>query len=140
MAFENQRATMLRLGVFSSIGALSCSLLLAGCGSGPYQSAPVDADLARETLMSVMESWKNGETVESLKEDTPAIVVQDFDWVGGMKLLDYEVVDDGKPESANLIARVKLSLEDREGMKSEKTVIYVVGTAPVLTVFRDMSK
>ncbi len=129
-----------RLDVPSSIGALLCSLLLTGCGSGPYQSAPVDADLARETLTSVMESWKNGETVESLKEDMPPIVVQDFDWAGGMKLLDYEVLDDGKPESANLIARVKLSLEDREGTKSEKTVTYVVGTAPVLTVFRDLFK
>jgi hypothetical protein len=54
--------------------------------------------------------------------------------------VDYEVLDGGKPESANLVARVKLSLEDKEGAKSEKTVTYLVGTAPVLTVFRDMFK
>jgi len=39
--------------------------------------------------------------------------VQDFDWSGGMKLLDYEVLDDGKPESANLVARVKLRSRTR---------------------------
>ena len=120
-------------------GIAWCTLAVAGCG-GPYQSAPVNADKARETLAVAMEAWKDGETVESLKEESPEIVVQDFDWSGGMKLLDYEVLDDGKPESANLVARVKLTLEDKDGAKSEKTVTYLVGTAPVLTVFRDMFK
>jgi hypothetical protein len=120
-------------------GLLWCSLAVVGCG-GPYQSAPVNVGIARETLSAAMESWKSGETIESLKEDSPAIVVQDLDWSGGTKLLDYEVLDDGKPEDANLIARVKLTLEDTQGAKSEKTVTYVVGTAPVLTVFRDIFK
>jgi hypothetical protein len=120
-------------------GLAWCAVAVAGCG-GPYQSAPVNADKARETLAVAMEAWKEGETVESLKEDSPEIVVQDFDWSDGMKLLDYEVLDDGKPESANLVARVKLTLEDKTGAKSEKTVTYLVGTAPVLTVFRDMFK
>jgi hypothetical protein len=126
----------------------SCSLIamflgafaVAGCGSGPYKSAPVNPDIARDTLNSAMESWKSGETIESLKADSPSIVVQDLDWSAGAKLLDYEVLDDGKPESANLVARVKLSLEDQDGATSEKTVTYLVGTAPVLTVFRDMFK
>jgi len=113
---------------------------LAGCGSGPYESAPVNASIARDTLNAALESWKEGASIESLKDDFPSIVVQDFDWSGGAKLLDYEVLDDGKPESANLVAQVKLSLEDNEGTKSEKTVTYLVGTAPVLTVFRDMFK
>jgi hypothetical protein len=128
----------------SLIATLLCTLLgtlvLAGCGSGPYESAPVNPEIARETLNAALDSWKNGETVESLKEDSPSIVVQDFDWSGGAKLLEYEVLDDGKPESANLVAKVKLSLEGKDGTKSEKTVTYVVGTAPVLTVFRDMFK
>jgi hypothetical protein len=124
----------------SHIATLLSSFALAGCGSGPYESAPVNPQIARETLNAALESWKEGATVESLKADSPSIVVQDFDWAGGAKLLDYDVLDDGKPESANLVARVKLSLEDKEGTKSEKTVTYLVGTAPVLTVFRDMFK
>ncbi len=124
----------------SLIGTALCMLVLAGCSSGPYESAPVNPEIARETLNAALESWKEGAAIEALKEESPSIVVQDFDWSAGMKLLDYEVLDDGKPESANLVARVKLSLEDKEGAKSEKTVTYVVGTAPVLTVFRDMFK
>src|SRR6516162_5502314 len=101
------------------IAALWCPAALAGCGSGPYKSAPVNPDIARDTLNSAMESWKSGETIESLKADSPSIVVQDLDWSAGAKLLDYEVLDDGKPESANLVARVKLSLEDQDGATSE---------------------
>jgi hypothetical protein len=122
----------------SLFAALLCTLISAGCGSRPYESAPVNADIARDTLNAALESWKEGASLESLKADSPSIVVQDFDWAGGSKLLDYEVLDDGKPESANLVARVKLSLEDKQGAKSEKTVTYLVGTAPALTVFRDM--
>ena len=57
----------------------------------------------------------------------------------GKKLVDYEVIGEGKEVDANLIAQVKLTLEDK-GSQIEKTVTYVVGTAPKLTVFRDMFK
>jgi hypothetical protein len=115
-----------------------CSFVLTGCGSAAYQSAPVDRSKALDTLTRVMESWKEGETVDSLREESPPVVVQDFDWTSGMKLVDYELVGDGKPVDANLIAQVKLTLQDKEGTQREKTVTYVVGTAPALTVFRDM--
>lgn len=124
----------------SAIGTLICGLLLAGCGSGAYQSAPVNGEKARETLAAALEGWKSGETIEDLKDGSPSIVVQDFDWSNGIKLVDYQVVDEGDEVDANLVAKVKLSLESKEGAKSEKTVTYVVGTAPVLTVFRDMFK
>ncbi len=96
--------------------------------------------MALDTLTRVMESWKEGETVDDLRKESPPVVVQDFDWTGGLKLLDYEFVGEGKPVDANLIAQVKLKLEDKQGAQSEKTVTYVVGTAPALTVFRDIFK
>jgi hypothetical protein len=117
-----------------------CSFVLTGCGSAAYQSAPVDPSKARDTLTRVMESWKEGDSVDSLREESPPVVVQDFDWTSGMKLLDYELVGEANPVDANLIAQVKLTLEDKQGAHSEKTVTYVVGTAPALTVFRDMFK
>jgi hypothetical protein len=122
------------------VGALLCCLVLAGCGTGVHESAPVNPEVARETLTRAMESWKEGETLEALQEENPAIVVQDFDWAGGMKLLKYEVLGPGKEESANLVAQVKLTLADASGTQSNKTVTYVVGTAPALTVFRDMMR
>ena len=118
--------------------ALFCSFVLTGCWSAAYQSAPVDPSMALDTLTRVMESWKEGDSVDALRQETPPVVVQDFDWTGGVKLLDYELVGEGKPVDANLIAQVKLTLEDKQGAQSEKTVTYVVSTAPALTVFRDM--
>jgi hypothetical protein len=111
--------------------------LAVGCAEGPPKSAPVNANIARDTLTAAMDSWKFGETPASLQELTPSIVVQDLDWENGLKLVDYEVVDDSREVNANLYAKVKLTLEDPNGEKSEKTVTYVVGTSPVLTVFRD---
>ena len=131
--------TMLGSGHFAAVAAASCCLFLAGCGSDAYyQSTPVNAQKARETLEYVMESWKEGVSIESLKEEEPAIVVEDFDWANGMQLVNYEVFGDGNKAMANFFAEVKLSLKDQQGTPSEKTVTYVVNTVPVLTVFREM--
>jgi hypothetical protein len=140
MIIKRQKKTTYRSDQRLFAVALYCSFVLTGCGSAAYQSAPVDPSMALDTLTRVMESWKEGETVDALREESPPVVVQDFDWTGGMKLLDYEVVGEGKPVDANLIAQVKLTLQDKQGAQSEKTVTYVVGTAPALTVFRDMFK
>lgn len=113
-----------------------CAASLAGCADG-YPSHPVKVDVAQETLRSVMDSWKAGRTTEELQKGSPSIVVQDFDWMGGAKLISYEVVGEGKPMDANLMTRVKLKLRAPDGKESEKTVTYLVGTGPALTVFRD---
>jgi hypothetical protein len=69
------------------------------------------------------------------------MTVQDFDWEAGARLIDYQVVDDGQAADANLRVRVQLTLSgpgpDR-GKTTEKTVWYLVGTSPSVTVFRDM--
>ncbi len=117
---------------------LTCGIALTGCSSGPYESAPVEGSKARETLTRVMDSWKNGEKPEDLEDEEPSVVVQDMDWKNGHKLVAYELVGQGKEQGANLVATVKLTLQDNAGSQSEKTVVYTVGTAPVLTVFRNM--
>ncbi len=124
--------------VRSMVGILCASVMLAmmsGCGGGnPH---PVKPDVARQTLTQVMESWKKGEKPESLEQAAKKIVVQDMDWMSGSALVGYEVLGDDKPVGANLVAKVKLQLRDKDGQQSEKTVTYLVGTSPVLTVFRD---
>lgn len=115
--------------------ALGC-VWLAGCGYAVHQSKPVDGDKARDILKDVLESWKGGDSIESLQSQDPPIIVQDFDWMGGAKLLEYTILPDDKEIDANLEANVKLKLKDKQGAESEKTVIYLVGTAPKMTVFR----
>lgn len=110
--------------------------LLVGCG-GP-RAYKVNPETARQTLIQVLDHWQAGETPESLRDLTPEIVVQDFDWAGGAKLTEYEIDGDGEARDANLYVTVRLSLVASDGRESTKVVRYVVGTAPVLTVFRDM--
>lgn len=111
-------------------------LVLSACSGNP--SYPVQADKAHETLDKVMSGWMLGQTIEDFKAADPTIVIQDVDWSGGSKLIAYEVLPDPKPVDDNLQAKVRLNLETKDGKKEEKTVTYLVGTAPVLTVFRDM--
>ena len=117
-------------------GWLLALMFFCGCSSGV--SAPVNVDVAKQTLKTTMETWQHGDAVDSLQKATPAIVVQDLDWTGGAKLIEFEILSDPEPQGANLIAKVKLKLSAASGEQEEKTVSYVVGTSPVLTVFRDL--
>jgi hypothetical protein len=119
------------------------TLFLPGCSN--YSSAnPVDVPQARDALKIALDAWKKGETTKSLASSSTPMTVQDFEWDGGAKLIDYQLIDDGKAEDANLRVAVKLSMSDVPGTKKaqgkavEKKASYVVGTSPRLTVFRDM--
>ncbi len=114
-----------------------CLALLAGCNSA---TAPVDVNVARKTLESTMQSWKAGKSPDDLRAESPSIVIQEMEWTNGAALLEYEIIDDDKPVDQNLIAKVKLKLKQSDGRVVDKTATYVVGTRPVLTVFRDIMK
>lgn len=117
--------------------ALAATLtLFAGC-NGSQRAAPVDADRAREALKTTLDGWKKGDKPETLKEGTPSITVQDMDWMGGARLVDYQVDGDGKAVEANLFVPVKLTLRTKDGKELKKNVSYVVGTSPIVTVFRN---
>lgn len=130
MSFRSRRFVW-----FPTLMALSFMAALSGCGGNPH---PVNPDIAQQTLKTTLDAWKSGQTVESMKQAKPAVVVQDMDWMGGAKLVDYQILDGSKAVDANLQAKVKLKLKDDKDVESEKTVSYLVGTSPALTVFRDM--
>ena len=65
---------------------------------------------ARDALKTALDGWKNGETPSSFASASPPMIVQDFEWESGAKLLDYQLVDDGKAYDANLRIQVKLKL------------------------------
>ncbi len=111
---------------------------LAGCSVGPKVAAPVEPDRARAALRTALDAWKAGKPIESLAQADPPIVAQDFDWMAGAKLEGYTLLDDGRAEDANLRVRVQLAVRPAQGVAAKKTVSYVVGTDPKLTVFRAM--
>ena len=108
--------------------------IVSGCG--PVRAKPVDVDLARETLTDVLEHWKQGGTIEELRQGKPEIVAQEPLWADGNELLDFTLLDEGRAEDANWYCEVELTLQSADNEKPEKKkVTYVVGTDPVLTVF-----
>lgn len=91
------------------------------------------------TLVEVLDHWKSGGNIEELRKRKPEIVAQDFAWMKGVKLQEYRILDDGRPENANLRCEVELTLVPADdGAPTKKTVNYLIGTDPVLTVFREV--
>lgn len=128
---------MTRRMCFCALALALAGLSGAGCSTGPGPAGRVDAPKAREILNAVLDRWKGGDRPEALKEASPPIVVQDFDWMGGATLIAYEVDGPGKDDDANLRIPVKLTLKTPKGQELQKAVSYVVGTSPAITVFRE---
>jgi hypothetical protein len=112
--------------------------LTVGCSRGPQRAPPVNPEQAREALKTTLESWKQGEAPAALRDRPPNITAQDMDWEAGLRLIEYQIVDDGKLDDANLRCAVKLTLRDSQGRDVHKNVKYVVGTSPIVTVFREV--
>lgn len=109
-------------------------LVAAGCG--PPRAQPVDVELARRTLIQVLDHWKQGGAIEDLRKLSPEVVAQEHLWQSGNKLLDYTLSPDGRAEDANWYCEVRLTLQSPDSDAPKvKQVTYVVGTDPVLTVF-----
>lgn len=113
-------------------------LAAAGCSGSQQKAPPVDPGRAREALKATLESWKGGGTPDQLRSGPAAITAQDFDWMAGAKLVDYRIEGDGRDDDANLRIPVSLTLRGPDGKEVTKRVTYVVGTAPSVTVFREM--
>jgi hypothetical protein len=125
--------------IFAALAA-TVLITLAGCSSGNAHA--VNTTQARDALVTALDHWKKGDAPRSLSAASPSMTVQDFEWERGAKLLDYETLGDGQAKDANLSVKVKLTLAgDQPKAKTvEKTVSYLVGTSPSVTVFRDMLK
>lgn len=128
------RAVAAGLGMLAMLFASACS----------GQPRAVNAPLAREALKAAMEQWKNGGDLQSVQASGTPVTAQDPDWRAGAKLIDYQILDDGKPEDVNLRVQVKLTLSTSDtkekGKPVEKKASYVVGTSPSVTVYRDVMR
>ncbi|MFO1095048.1 MAG: hypothetical protein U0992_17340 [Planctomycetaceae bacterium] len=117
--------------------ALLCALLAACSCGGHYSPAAhrVDPERARRTLEAVLDSWKAGATPGSWQQQSPSVVVQDMDWQGGAQLMEFEITTT-EAIDANLHCTTILTMTDSQQRTNQRTVTYLVGTSPTLTVFR----
>jgi hypothetical protein len=118
-------------------GLLAAALLLSfgGCGSSG-RPMPLDKQLAKDSFNVFLESWKRGEQQTALKDKSPSIIANDPDWAAGAKLKSYKPVNLEKDDGSNLHPTVELVLQTKQGEQTTQ-VTYVVGTSPVITVFRE---
>jgi hypothetical protein len=115
------------------------ALLLSGCSG--YSQTTVNVPLARESLKVALDHWKKGEDPKSLQSSGTPMTAQDFEWTSGSKLVEYQILDEGKEEGTNLRVQVKITLIQPGKIKAvEKKASYVVGTSPSVTVFRDIMR
>jgi len=112
---------------------LSC-LVAIGCQPS---AKPSDPQVARQSLQTMLDLWKNGGSAAELKAGTPSIVCVDDDWEQGGKLVEYKVDDAPFDDGNNLHFKVKLSIKTKQGRDINKTITYIVGTHPVITIFRN---
>ena len=108
---------------------------MPGC-SNSSSANPVNEPQARDALKIALDAWKKGETSQSLASSSTPMTVQDFEWDTGAKLIDYQLVDDGKggwpqppcPGKAHHDRRT--GQREKEAKPAEKKASYVVGTSP----------
>ena len=105
----------------------------------PATRAAVDAPLARESLKTALDHWKNGEDPKSLQSSATPMIAQDFEWAAGAKLLDYEILDERRRRQPPRPGQDQAGPQGKT-KAVEKKASYVVGTSPSVTVFRDVMR
>ena len=121
---------------FAAVDARQICLLglvwLAGCMQDA-RSLSLDEGLARASLAEFLETWKSGGKAEDLK---PRITGFDLAWNSGRELVSYEILPEAKNDGANLHVKVAAVLKDAQGKEKPTEIPYIVGTQPVITIFR----
>ena len=110
------------------------SIAVTGCGEP--SATPSDPAKAVVALKSVLDSWKAGETPETLSGRSPSIHVVDLDWEQGYKLVDYKAADDGYLAGYDMNYKVALQLKSPKGKLIKRNAIYTVSTHPEVMIQR----
>lgn len=110
----------------------SCFSLLAGCERNA-RGLSVDNAAARDACQTFLTAWKDGKKSQDL---APKITGKDSDWDSGYLLESFEILPEERSDGANLFFTVRQTVKTPTGAVQQQEVGYVVGTAPVVTVFR----
>lgn len=121
----------------SCVLAIGFSALISGC-SNNGKAVPVDSAQARKTLVTALDQWKAGISIEAVQKASPPIFVNDTEWGSGSVLKEYRLIDDGKEMDIYLSCAVELKLVLPDKSEVVKSVTYMVRTSPELTIKRKM--
>jgi hypothetical protein len=114
---------------------LCCVSALAGCGQ-PVAEA-VDPDQAKQALRTALDAWKGGKTSAELEAQQPSIIMNESDWTGGSRLLDFTMDEAGRLDGRQVRWVVRIKLQDRSGKVTERKANYIIDTVPRIVIVRD---
>ncbi|WP_422922902.1 hypothetical protein [Singulisphaera sp. PoT] len=114
------------------LAALLLAIIPIACG-GPKEADP---DLARKALVTVLDAWHDGRSVDEASNISPSTTVADPDWQAGYKLAKYEVAGTTSSAGFDLMIPVELWLRDPKGKDVRHKVRYTVSLTPARTVLR----
>jgi hypothetical protein len=115
-----------------SLLAITLLISVTGCEQNA-RGLSVDKAGARQSCTTFLTAWKDGKKAADLK---PKITGKDSDWESGKILESFEILPDERTDGANLFFTVRRTIKSPEGTSQQQEVGYVVGTSPVVTVFR----
>ena len=107
-----------------------------GCSSTP-SVANSDPAKAKEIAITILDAWKNGESMEALKQKTPPMFAVIDLWKDGCKLTSYEFVGDSEMVGPNVRLNVRFSCQNKAGKNVDKTIKYLVTTTPAITFIKE---
>ena len=113
--------------------AFAMLLVVAGCGGAGGGGTEQEA---RTALTKALDAWKAGHSAANMRNEDPEVVVGDSDWKQGRKLVAYEI-GSGLFDGKNLRVPVILTVAQPPRGNRKLVVNYIVGTRPVVTIFRD---
>ncbi|WP_169973077.1 hypothetical protein [Tautonia rosea] len=122
------------------VHAAPLAALIAVCALGCTDQRPpnrsLDQSRARETLVAVLDAWKSGRSHTDPLESEPSLRVADDDWLAGRRLAEYRLLSGESVVGEKLCCPVALTLETPEGRRIQSQVVYLISTAPDLSVIR----
>ena len=108
-------------------------VIAQGCGS-EGRTLSLDKGQARIACQEFLNAWQAGEKSDSLQ---PEIYGKDTAWDAGLKLAAFELLPNQRDGGSNLHIPVRLTLKNAQGRESQVDVVYIVGTTPQVSVFRE---
>ena len=111
--------------------ALLC-VVTAGC-SRSARSLSLNQPKARQACTEFLTAWKEG---KQIGDPSPKIVGRDSDWATRKRLDSFEILPEEHRDGTNLHLKVQRIVKDEKGRAINQEVAFVVGTSPVVTVFR----
>jgi hypothetical protein len=124
---------------FCWLAVLIAVSAFCGCGRVSARDLDLNEEVAHASLERFFEAWKSGQSQTDLGPD---IIAADEAWEAGARLLSFKIQPSGLNDGTNLHITAELVLAQpgnapRAKSGKPKRVTYVVGTSPVITIFRE---